>query len=99
MSDTLGSGVGSRAPAAASQRHRVTLAPHRAAEEASRPFGRVPHGAASAANDGASIRTPFGDHCRKRDAIAAVKDRYWSLKNKLAERMEREIARIEREGV
>ena len=52
--------------------------------------------AAANAND---LRTPWGDHCRKRDAIAAVKDRYWSLRNKLAARMEREIARIEREGI
>jgi hypothetical protein len=49
------------------------------------------------AND--DIRTPYGDDCRKRDRIRAIRDRYWSLRNKLAARMEREIARIEREGV
>lgn len=42
------------------------------------------------------LRTPYGDVCRKRDAIQAVKDRYWSLKNRLAARMEREIRRLER---
>lgn len=46
----------------------------------------------------AEVETLYGIHCRRRDAIQAVKDRYWSLKNKLAARMEREIARIEREG-
>jgi uncharacterized protein (DUF2461 family) len=46
------------------------------------------------AND--DIRTPYGDHCRERDAIQAVRERYWTLKNRLASRMEREIARIER---
>jgi GrpB-like predicted nucleotidyltransferase (UPF0157 family) len=45
----------------------------------------------------ANDTTPFGDHCRKRDALRAVRERYWSLRNKLAARMEREIARIERE--
>jgi hypothetical protein len=52
-----------------------------------------------ATGDLAAIRTPYGDACRKRDAIQAVKDRYWSLKNKLAERMQDEIRLIEREGV
>jgi hypothetical protein len=41
--------------------------------------------------------TPYGDHCRERDAIREIRERYWSLKNKLASRMEREIARIERD--
>ena len=48
------------------------------------------------ANDTDGFRTPFGDECRKRDAIRAVRERYWSLKNKLAARMERELARIEK---
>jgi hypothetical protein len=45
----------------------------------------------------ANDTTPYGDQCRTRDAKQAVRERYWSLKNKLAARMEREIARIERE--
>jgi hypothetical protein len=45
-----------------------------------------------------SFRTPYGDECRKRDAIQVVKDRYWVLKNRLANRMQDEIRRIEREG-
>jgi hypothetical protein len=44
----------------------------------------------------ANDTTPYGDHCRERDAIREIRERYWSLKNKLASRMEREIARIER---
>jgi hypothetical protein len=44
------------------------------------------------------IVTPYGRECRRRDAIQAVKDRYWTLKNRLAARMEREVARIEREA-
>jgi hypothetical protein len=47
----------------------------------------------------ANDTTPYGDECRERDAIQAVRERYWSLRNRLASRMEREIARIEREGV
>jgi GrpB-like predicted nucleotidyltransferase (UPF0157 family) len=46
----------------------------------------------------ANDTTPYGDHCRKRDALQAIRDNYWRLKIKLASRMEREIARIEREG-
>lgn len=41
-------------------------------------------------------RTPFGDHCRQRDAIRDIRDRYWALRNKLAARMEREIERLGR---
>jgi hypothetical protein len=47
----------------------------------------------------ANDTTPYGEECRRRDRIRAVRDRYWSIRNKLAARMEREIARIEREGV
>lgn len=47
-------------------------------------------------NTQTQIRTIYGDYCRKRDAIQEVRDRYWSLKNKLAARMEREIKRLER---
>ena len=49
-----------------------------------------------------SFRTPYGDECRKREAIRDVRERYWTIRTRfverLAERMKREIARIEREG-
>lgn len=65
----------------------------------------APHGAAKSVSAIRSVSTgavpdlPWAERCRRRDAIEAVKDRYWSMKNRLAERMEREIARIEREGI
>lgn len=52
------------------------------------PNGRVPHGAGD-----------WPAHCRKRDAIQAVRDRFYREWLKLSADMAAEIARIEREGV
>jgi hypothetical protein len=77
--------------APAASRHRVTRASHRAAEEASRPSGRVPTGAA--AND----ETPFGREARKAAAIRDARDRFYAQWLILSADMAAEIARIERE--
>lgn len=84
--------TGLRAPRPAAD--RATGVPPGAAARL-RPAGPVSTGAPC--NDAEPpLRTPYGDACRKRDAILAIRDRYWSLKDKLAARMEREIRRLER---
>jgi hypothetical protein len=44
-------------------------------------------------------RTEWGDACRKRDKIQAVRDRFYRQWLKLTADMEAEIDRIKREGV
>lgn len=43
--------------------------------------------------------TEYGQHCRKRDAIQAVRDRFYREWMRISHAMEDEIRRIEREGV
>jgi hypothetical protein len=45
------------------------------------------------------IRTPYGDQCRKRDAIQAVRERFCAQRDHLLAEAVAEIERIEREGV